>query len=68
MSLEFIKTSSRKNKKYQAFWICRCNCGRLIDVRADTVQRGTTTQCSICHGAGRPSVFVGEGEIYEYKN
>lgn len=67
MSLQFVKKSSRTNKKYQAFWVCRCDCGRLIEVRADTVQRETTSRCSICHGAGRPSIFVGEGEINDNK-
>lgn len=29
-------------------WWCRCDCGRVRDVRADTLVAGTSTQCRSC--------------------
>jgi hypothetical protein len=60
--LTVIKRSQKTNAKCQAHWICKCECGRFLIVRGDTLERGTTTKCSICHGAGRRSKFVKEGD------
>lgn len=64
-SLTVIQRSSRRNAKQQLYWICRCDCGRLLVVRGDNLRNGISTKCSICARgrAGVLSRFVEEGEI-----
>lgn len=58
-NLKVIKPSKRVNKKQQMFWICRCDCGRLLRVRGDNLRSGNTTQCSYCAGGGsKTSDFI----------
>jgi hypothetical protein len=61
--LSVIKRSSLTNKKGQVFWICECTCGRFLIVRGDRLRDGTATQCSVCNGRGRPSLFIEEGDL-----
>lgn len=61
--LTVVQKSTRTDRKQRAFWICRCHCGRLVDVRGDALRLGRATQCSICSGSrGRLSRFLQEGE------
>ena len=46
--LTVIGLAKRRNTKCQAFWICKCTCGRILTVRGDNLRRGNTTQCSVC--------------------
>lgn len=58
-NLTVLQRSPKKNAKGQVYWICRCDCKRLLVVRGDDLRLGTTVRCSVCRGsAGRPSVFV----------
>ena len=62
--LKVIQRSSRKNAAHQLYWICRCDCGRLLSVRGDNLRLGVSTQCAICAGTnGRSSVFCKEGDM-----
>ena len=62
-SLTVIKVDKRVNKAQQKYWICKCNCGRLVSMRGDGLRNGRIRQCSICAGTGRLSRFVEESEI-----
>ena len=62
-SLTVIQRSPRRNAKQQVYWICRCDCGRLLVVRGDLLRCENSTQCSVCNGKGRSSRFVEEGEV-----
>lgn len=53
------KRSSRKTKRKGIYWLCQCDCGKFLLVRADNLRSGRSTKCSICrNGAGCRSVFV----------
>lgn len=56
--LTALQRSPRTNPKGQAYWICRCDCGRLLVVRGDNLRRGNATQCSACFRRGRLSAFI----------
>ena len=56
--LVVIGHSDRTNAKQQAFWLCRCGCGRTIEVRGDNLRCGITKECTVCGRRGRTSVFV----------
>ena len=56
--LTVIQRSSRKNAKCQAFWVCKCDCGRFLTVRGDNLYSGKSRQCSMCCGSGKPSIYV----------
>lgn len=51
-ALTVIKRSPRKNAKGQAYWICKCDCGRYLQVRGDNLRRGIARQCTCCFGHG----------------
>lgn len=64
--LKVIGRSKRMDAKQRAFWVCRCDCEMLIEVRGDNLRRGITVACSLCHQGmvgGKPSVFVDSGVI-----
>ena len=65
--LTVIRRSTRRNPKAQVFWVCKCDCGRLLVVRGDNLRRGVARQCSVCFRRGKSSMFVYEGEDYENK-
>jgi hypothetical protein len=58
--LTVIGFHPRKTKGCQnSQWLCRCDCGNLVIVRYDNLQRNSTHQCSECRdNAGKRSVFV----------
>lgn len=62
-SLTVIKKAKKTDAKKRAFWVCRCQCGRYLIVRGDTLRRGGSTQCHICYGSGKLSRFVEEGDV-----
>ena len=57
-SFTVIGISKRRSPKGIAYWRCRCDCGRLLDVRGDNLRNGNSTQCTTCYGRGRESAFV----------
>lgn len=66
--LKVIEKDTRKNAKGQAYWICRCQCERLLSVRGDGLRLGTSTRCSECGSKARPSRYIEEGDTHEDKN
>lgn len=64
--LHVLKKSFRTERKGRAFWVCRCDCGRLLRVRGDNLRTGGSTQCSECSRdqfkrSGRKSDFIEVG-------
>lgn len=58
-NLIVIQRSNRTDPRKRAYWICRCDCGNIIDVRGDRLRDGTTKHCTDCKiTGGRPSVFI----------
>ena len=64
-NLKVIKPSRRTNKKRQMFWVCRCDCGRLLRVRGDNLQSGNTDKCSYCAGCSKISDFIWDELIHD---
>lgn len=65
-NLKVIKPSRRTNEKKQMFWVCRCDCGRLLRVRSDNLRSGNTSQCSYCSGrGGKISDFICDEVIHD---
>lgn len=50
-----------------AYYVCECDCGNTLLVRADHIINGNTRQCSDCGKSVRKSIFVEYvgGEILE---
>lgn len=61
-SLTVIEASSRLGTNTNSQWVCRCDCGRYLIVRADNLKTGHSTRCSICSNRGGvPSIFIERG-------
>lgn len=45
----WVVVSFAYSKKYQAFWLCHCDCGTERTVRAGNLLRGLTTSCGCSH-------------------
>lgn len=41
-----------RGKNIPAYWICQCDCGNMITVRADHLKNGTTTSCGCINSKG----------------
>ena len=48
-TLIVIERTGRINVKRQAFWKCKCGCGRIIEVRGDNLRAGKSTKCCVCN-------------------
>ena len=44
-SLTVVEMRKERGKHNEVFWICQCDCGSLIEVRANSLQQGKTTSC-----------------------
>lgn len=46
---EVLQLSYIDKKSHNAYFACRCDiCGRVYDVRSDSLQEGTSTKCVNC--------------------
>lgn len=45
--LTVVGRAPNKNKK--VYWICQCDCGTIVEVRADQLTRGVTKSCGCLH-------------------
>lgn len=43
---------ARANRS-QAFWLCRCSCGREKAIRGQALRNGESTRCRACDGKSR---------------
>jgi hypothetical protein len=50
-------------------WLCRCDCGKMIEVLGNSLQRGMTKSCGCLkiETAGRHSLTHGKSTTSEYK-
>lgn len=61
--LERAPSRRRRNGRTEAFFLCRCACGREVEVRAQALRKGASTRCDACGNARRKAVhnFVVSG-------
>lgn len=62
--LTVIKMRKERGKHNEVFWICQCDCGNLIDVRANSLQQGKTTSC----GCSRKKHGMNDTRLYRIWN
>lgn len=39
----------KKDKAQHQYWICRCDCGNIVEVNSDNLRRGMTHSCGCLH-------------------
>ena len=39
----------KKDKAQHQFWICKCDCGKIVEINSDNLRRGTTQSCGCLH-------------------
>lgn len=42
------------NRKRAVMWLCRCDCGNVVEVHGTSLKSGTSTQCQKCRAANMP--------------
>ena len=62
--LTVIKEAPSKNKK--TYWICKCECGNIIEVRADQLKSGNTKSCGCLNTEKRSK--LGKNNIKNISN
>lgn len=43
--LELLEMSEKKGRKNRTYWVCKCDCGKVVDVSHDRLQNGYTKSC-----------------------
>lgn len=57
--------TDRRTKSKRRYYLCLCECGKLLLVGRDNLISGRSTKCSECRNrAGMQSVFVERGDEY----
>ena len=46
--------SRSPNRKRAVMWLCRCDCGNVVEVHGTSLKSGTSTQCQKCRAANMP--------------
>lgn len=52
--LTALYDTGRRDSKRQAFWRCRCKCGKEIEARSSNLLSGNTTSCGCLKRRKRP--------------
>ena len=42
-------TKGKKDKASHQYWICKCDCGNIVEVNGDNLRRGLTQSCGCLH-------------------
>mgnify|MGYP001558967709 CR=1 FL=1 len=50
-----IVSKGQKDRKRNAYWICQCDCGKVVSVSADNLKRGKSTRCTECRNYSNAS-------------
>lgn len=64
-NLEIIKFHHRENNKYN-YWLCRCDCGRVLPVRGTYLAKGYVRSCGCPVKEDIPTIPVTEGQMVEF--
>ncbi len=46
--------SRAPNRKRALMWLCRCDCGNIVEVHGTSLKSGTSKQCQECRASHRP--------------
>ena len=57
-----------RNSYKQSVWICRCDCGTVRNVNAQTLRRGLTTSCGCLKGDKIAAARTKHGQSRSKKN
>lgn len=52
--LTVLEKVGKQNKHHRSHWICKCDCGKIIEAREDSLRNGHTTSCG-CYNRERVS-------------
>lgn len=44
-----VLSKGKKDKAQHRFWICKCNCGNIVEINGDNLRRGLTKSCGCLH-------------------
>lgn len=53
-----------KSKPNRPYWICRCDCGNVVSVRADLLKNGNTKACGCIHNKHNQALQGKHSRIY----
>jgi hypothetical protein len=46
--LRVLKDTEKRGNYRQSIWLCRYECGGIVEVRSDSLKSGNTTSCGKC--------------------
>ena len=55
-----LKKSDYLKRRYSAYWVCRCKCGRMEDICGEDLRSGKRTECKYCRSFKKNGFKTGD--------
>lgn len=58
-----LKRDESKNRN--VYWLCQCDCGRVVSVNGSSLRNGGSTKCRSCASRGHRTPSLGNRRLLE---